>query len=629
MSEGGGGRELSLWEIHEAERPAQGLRQLPGVLVRSARFVGAADPGGLAVVLTASVVAGVAAGLQVVATQRVLTAILAVGRGSGIGEVTAPVVLFVLVNAVQGLARTFPARRQELLTERVRRYAQEHILAVTTGVDLAAFDDPTFYDRVQRATQGVMIGPVGLVQGFIMIVQGVLGALGVVLALAAISPLLVLIVLAGYLPVWIVLQVNGRDRFRFFRLQTPLQRRRDYFASLLEQRHPAKEVRAYGLAAELLGRWRRLSEENIAELAASVRRRASREIAADVGSQLGGAVALVVLVWLIATGRVTVPQAGAAATALLALGGQLGMASIGGAQLYETSLFVADYEAFLEVGDRIGAASTPTTSDAPIPPTGPPDGGFREVTLEHVSFRYPGSERLAVDGIDLHLGAGEVVALVGENGSGKTTLAKIVAGLYRPTSGRVQWNDADLAELDEADVRRRIAVVFQDFAQYELTAHENVAFGDVERLDDRDGVRAAARRSDADRVLAGLVDGYDTQLGRLFGSQGADLSIGQWQRVALARAFFRDAPLVILDEPTAALDAKAEHELFATIRDLYADRTVLLISHRFSTVRTADRIYVLHHGRVVEQGTHDELMGGSGRYAELFTLQARAYLADD
>jgi ATP-binding cassette subfamily B protein len=172
-------------------------------------------------------------------------------------------------------------------------------------------------------------------------------------------------------------------------------------------------------------------------------------------------------------------------------------------------------------------------------------------------------------------------------------------------------------------------VVFQDFAQYELTAHENVAFGDVGRLDDRDRVREAARRSGADAFLAQLSDGYDTQLGRLFGSQGADLSAGQWQRVALARAVFRDAPLVILDEPTAALDAKAEHDLFATIRDLYVDRTVLLISHRFSTVRTADRIYVLHHGRVVEHGTHDELMAAGGHYAELFTLQAQAYLAGD
>src|SRR3954464_1595625 len=214
MSEGGGGRELSIWEIHEAQRPAQGWRQMPGVLARSARFVGASDPGGLAVVVAASVVAGAAAGLQVVATQRVLAAVLAVGRGSGLGPIVAPVALFVLVNPGQGPARTFPARRQELLTERVRRYAQEHILAVTTRVDLAAFDDPTFHDRVQRATQGVMMGPIGLVQGFIMIMQGALGALGVVLALTAISPLLVLIVLAGYLPVWIVLQVNGPPRWR-------------------------------------------------------------------------------------------------------------------------------------------------------------------------------------------------------------------------------------------------------------------------------------------------------------------------------------------------------------------------------------------------------------------------------
>jgi ATP-binding cassette subfamily B protein len=320
---------------------------------------------------------------------------------------------------------------------------------------------------------------------------------------------------------------------------------------------------------------------------------------------------------MLVSGRLGVPQAGAAGAAVLALRQALGGIAFGGGQLYESALFVADYEAFLEVGGRARSASggwAPGVAAAPS-----------QVTVEGVGFTYPGARRAALHGVDLGIRAGEVVALVGENGSGKTTLAKLLAGLYRPTEGRVCWDGVDLGTLDPAGVRRQVAVVFQDFERYALTAYENVAFGDVTRLGDAPGVRTAAERADADAVVARLPQGWQTPLGRVF-DEGADLSVGQWQRIALARAFFRDAPLVILDEPSAALDARAEHALFTRIRELYAGRTVVLISHRFSTVRTADRILVLHRGRVLESGTHDELMRLGGRYAELFTLQAQAYL---
>jgi ATP-binding cassette subfamily B protein len=228
--------------------------------------------------------------------------------------------------------------------------------------------------------------------------------------------------------------------------------------------------------------------------------------------------------------------------------------------------------------------------------------------------------------VSLTVRAGEVVALVGENGSGKTTLAKLLAGLYQPETGQVRWDGVDIATVDPEQLRRSIAVIFQDFVRFHLTARDNVAFGRVEAADDEPGIRAAARQAGAEEFLAALPKGYDTLLGPQF-EGGTDLSVGQWQRVALARAFFREAPFVVLDEPTAALDSRAEHELFERIRTLLAGRTVLLISHRFSSVRTADRIYVLEAGRVVETGTHEELMRSRGLYAELFSLQAAAYLA--
>jgi ATP-binding cassette subfamily B protein len=385
---------------------------------------------------------------------------------------------------------------------------------------------------------------------------------------------------------------------------------------LLLGRDPAKEMRAFNLAAFLRRRYDRLYDERIGELRSLARRRMGRSLLGSLASAAVMAGTVAALAWLFVSGRMGLAAAGAAVFGLYQLGGRLRGLYMSATSLYEATLFIRDYSSFLQLEPE----RTARDGDGRSAPR-----GFTRLVAEDVSFTYPESDRAAVDGVSLEIGAGEVIALVGENGSGKTTLAKMLAGLYRPESGRIRWDDVDLADVDADELRNSIAVIFQDFERYLLPARENIGLGRSELIDDLDAVRTASERADADRFLADLPEGYETMLGREFAG-GYDLSIGQWQRVALARAFFRDAPFVILDEPTAALDARAESQLFDRMRELLEGRSVVLISHRFSSVRSADRIYVLHDGRVVEHGPHDELMAADGLYAELFRLQARAYL---
>jgi ATP-binding cassette, subfamily B, bacterial len=608
-------RTSTWWEVMHPEGSQGTWRDLPQLLADSLRLVWSAGRNIFLLTAVLQLVAALGVVVQLFVGKEVLDAVLGAGGELQFSELAPWLAALVGITVALDLARAIEDEQSRVLGELVGRKAIDRVIDVSTRIDLLAFESPEFYDRLQRARAQGQFRALQTVNGLLGIVGAAIAAVGIVFALAALQPLLLPFVVLGYIPLWIVASLNTRDLYEFSRGMTPGDRQRHYLQNILMGRNAAKEVRSFNLASFLRGRYDRLYDERIAELRKLARRRTGRSLVGSLTSSGVTVATIAMLSWLYASNRMSLAAAGTAVFGLYQLANRLQTLHFSATSLYEATLFIRDYSSFLTLEPEVQAAQG----------TRPAPESFETLSVEDVSFTYPESDRPAVDAVSLEIRRGEIVALVGENGSGKTTLAKMLAGLYRPESGRIRWDDVDLAEVDVDELRRSVAVIFQDFERYLLPARENVGLGRKERIEDLAAVIEAATRADAHEFLDTLPDGYETMLGREF-SGGYDLSIGQWQRVALARAFFRDAPFVILDEPTASLDARAESNLFARMHELLRGRSVVLISHRFSSVRSADRIYVMHEGRVVEHGSHDELMAEDGLYAELFTLQARAYI---
>ena len=614
------GSDLALryWEVHDEEFMSAGLgtmaRRLPSLAAGAVRVAWQASRPDTAAAIGLNLLAGVFTAFGLLATNGVLESLFAGGPTPGRVRAALPSLVVVACAAALRAGLLSAAGWAQLrLKPLVERLAETRLFRLTTRVELTAFDDDEFHNAMQRARDSGVPDSVTLVEMTINVLNGAVGVAAAAVTLGLLHPVLMPLMLITAGPDgWAALRA-ARMRYLAFRRISRARRRKFMFSDLMADRAPAAEVRAFGLRDFLLGEYDKIADvEQRVELDVA-RRQTTTRVVGDLmtGAALG--VVYASLGGLLAGGVIPLAVAG---TAVLTI--RAGQSSLGGLmqslnKLYEAGLYFGDYVDFCELARRRAQPAG----------TEPTPAAFEHIGVEKVTFTYPGASAPALTDVDVNIGRGQVVALVGENGSGKTTLARLLAGLYPPDSGTITWDGADLARMDPDELRRSISVIAQDHTRWPLSVRDNVVMGrplDEERLAD------AAAAAGADQVVARLPEGYGTLLDRRFHG-GHDLSGGQWQRIAAARGFYRDAALMIFDEPTSALDARAEHALFERIRDHAHDRTVVLITHRLASVRYADHIYVLDAGRVTESGTHAELMKENGRYAHLYELQAAAYRA--
>ena len=501
-----------------------------------------------------------------------------------------------------------------LLAGKYMNHISVRVMEHAASLDLLAYEDPVFYDRLERARVQAT-DRLYMIQAIGRLIQQVITTITLSISIMVFSPWLLLLLIVGVIPAFV-----GETHFAFlgyaknFR-QTPIRRQLDYLRILGGSKEAAKELKLFGLRDFLTGRFKALSDQVYHEDIALARRKV---IAGSLLSMIGTAgyyTAYVYAVWQTVMGVFSFGTLTLLANSIREASSNLQQTFSTLSTIADQALFLTDLIAFFEMKPTI--RSKPNALPAPRPI----QQGFE---FRNVSFRYPGSSRLVLNGLNFYLRLGERVALIGENGEGKTTIVKLLTRLYDPFEGQVMLDGVDLREYDLEDLYGEIGVIFQDFMRYEMTARENIAVGRIERISDLELLQQSARKSMASDVLRKLPLGFEQMLGRRFDG-GVDLSGGEWQKVALARAYLRDAQVLILDEPTSALDARSEYEVFQRFAELTAEKMALFISHRFSTVRMADRIVVLENGRIAEEGDHDTLTSLGGRYAEMFELQAASY----
>lgn len=519
--------------------------------------------------------------------------------------------LFVTQSA-NGQARRFA---EHVLHARINLSLNARIIRKALDLDLTYFENAEYYDKLQNARREADWRSLQIVNGGFYLAQNAITLLSFAGLLFLFSPWLAALLFVATLPAFIAQSKYAELNFRVLSWRAPEARRLYYLEHLLTDYDAVKEVKLFGLGEPLLGRYADLFWKFLREDQAIAQRRSLASLGWGLLATLSYYAAYAWIVWRAVGGEITLGDMTMYLGIARSSQGMFEAIFYGLSDLYENGLFLSNLFAFLALEPQMALAANPQRAPRRI---------RQGIEFRDVSFRYEGHDVYALRHVSLTIHPGEKIALVGRNGAGKTTLIKLLTRLYDPTEGQILLDGVDLRDYDLKDLRQRISVIFQDFVRYHLPAFENVGFGQIEALADRPRIVSAAEKSGAHPVIAALPEGYETSLGRWF-AKGRDLSGGEWQKIALARAFMRDCEVIVLDEPTAALDAENELRVFEQFRALTADRMAVLISHRFSTVRMADHIYVLEGGEISEHGTHSDLLARGGTYARLFTLQAESY----
>jgi ATP-binding cassette subfamily B protein len=517
-----------------------------------------------------------------------------------------------LLSSVTGQVRGLFDR---ILQTQLTNHVNSMIIRKAIGLDLQFFEDPVFYDTLQNARRQADTSALNIVNSTMQMAQQTITLVSLVVLLVRFSPWLAVISFVAAIPAFLSQSHYAERAFRAVSRRAPEARLLNYLEMLLTGIESVKEIKLFGLGEPLLARYRELFTRFYQEDRAIAERRTRAGLGWGLLSTLAyyGSYAWIVLRTV--AGVITLGDM----TMFLAVFRQ-SQSSVRSFldslnRLYESNLFLDNLMTYLSLRPALVSPVNGLLAPEPI---------RQGIEFRHVTFRYPGSDVPVLRDINLHIHAGERIALVGLNGAGKTTLVKLLTRLYDPTEGEVLLDGVDLREYDLASLHQRFGVIFQDFVRYQFTVRENIAFGQVDALDDLDRITGAADRGGASPIINSLPRGYDTMLGRRW-EKGQELSGGQWQKIALARAFMRKAEVLVLDEPTSALDSEAEYEIFRRFGELMEGRIAVLISHRFSTVRMADRIVVLSAGKIIELGSHAELVQMDGAYARLFNLQAEGY----
>jgi ATP-binding cassette, subfamily B, bacterial len=606
------------WESGLRARAAAGvttvLAELPRLVVSAFRVSWRASRARTAIVVGATVLAGTMSTFGLLATQRVLVGLFTGGPTPDRVTAALPaLVALALVTAVRsglGMATGFA---ENGLSPLVDQQVHRRLFETTTMVRLDAFDQDAFGDEMERAWRGCD-STTQVVHAAMDLLASTVGVLAVTVAVAVIHPLLLVALILATVPGAAAALRAGHLQYQEYVAGTIRRRRLFLLNHLMAFREPAAELRSYGLRAFLLGQYDRIMA---AETAIQLRLARRVTVTSAVGSSIGGvatAAVYALLGFLLLDGWIPLSAAATGVIAVQVAQRALAALTYQIDRLYSEGRHFRDYTDFM---DRAGEY---------LPSTGAarPDR-LRSLRLDAVTLRYPDRKSPAVADVTVEIRAGQVVAFVGENGSGKSTLAAVIAGLRAPDSGTISWNGTPVGELDADAWRNRIAVVSQRFHAWPFSAATNIAMGDIDGLPDRDRIESAAHRAVAHEMITELPHGYATMLDRSF-AQGQDLSGGQWQRITAARGFLRDSDILIMDEPSAALDARAEAALFEAVKARRGEVATVLITHRLANIRHADVIHVMHEGRVVESGTHPELLARNGRYAAAYLLQKAGYV---